>query len=229
MASKQSPTTKDIDSLLKSMLVLSRTVESILEGQAVQKAVREPLSASKVQILRLLGRRTGQTASQLARFLGVSNPAVSQIVDAMARDKLLIRKTATQDRREVNLHLTEKGKRWFRAVRNRQRHLVRNAVRMAGAEDIAKWGRSMEEAASALARSDNAFSLFCAQCGAHADESCVLVDGDAQCLFTSLRVKASRRCTSRCATTAEASAKTSARKSTRKKPTAKKKVGAKSR
>jgi DNA-binding MarR family transcriptional regulator len=183
MASKKMMSTENIDGLLKAMLVLSRTVESVLQEQAVEAAVRQPLSTSKVQILRLLGRNGGQTASQVARFLGVSNPAVSQIVDSMVRDKLILRKTAERDRREVNLYLTQQGRRWFRAVCDKQRHWVRSAIRTKQSREVAAWGKVMEDVAASLAQANNAFTRFCAQCGAHDDGTCVLVNGDARCLF----------------------------------------------
>ena len=107
---KSSGGVKSIDGLLKAMLVFSRTVDHSLETNSVKRAVGVALSSSKVQILRLLGHRGGQTASQLARYLGVSKPAVSQIVDSMVRAKLVTRKPATADRREVHLHLTKKGR-----------------------------------------------------------------------------------------------------------------------
>ena len=193
MATAKRLSTKTVDGLLKAMLVLSRTVDAVLEGEAVEAAVSVPLSASKVQILRLLSRRGGLTASQVARFLGVSNPAVSQIVDSMVRDKLVVRRTGQVDRREVNLQLTEQGKRWSQAVRDRQRHMVRAAVRSLRATDIERWESVLENIAGALGRADSSFSDFCAQCGAHSDGSCVLVDGDASCLFVENGARRRRR------------------------------------
>ncbi|MHC4067107.1 MAG: MarR family winged helix-turn-helix transcriptional regulator [Planctomycetota bacterium] len=91
---------KTIDGLIKSLLVLARTVNHVLETRAVESAVGEQLSPSKVQILRLLGERGRQNSSRVAYFLGVSKPAVSQIIDAMSRDGLVSRETALHDRRE---------------------------------------------------------------------------------------------------------------------------------
>ncbi len=180
-----------IDHLLKAMLVFARTVDHVVEGQAVDAAVESHISGSKVQVLRLLSQRAGQTSSQVARFLGVSKPAVSQIIDAMVRSKTVTRKTAKGDRREVNLFLTDKGKELFKSIRSEQRHFVRNAIRAAGGIDPDKWVEQIHEMSQALAQADNAFKEFCAQCGSHADNTCVLVGGDAECHF--LAPKAERR------------------------------------
>jgi len=177
------PKLDTIDNLLKAMLVFSRTVDNVLESRAVEGAVGQPLSSSKVQILRLLGQRGGQTASRVARYLGVSNPAVSQIIDSMVADKLVIRETGLHDRREVNLRLTERGRQFFHAMRRQQRHLLRNAIRSASSPAVDRWIKTLLDAAGSMAQADQAFERFCLQCGAHADGTCVLVGGDAECVF----------------------------------------------
>lgn len=183
MASKRALSEKTVDGLLKSMLVLARTVEYILEDRAVETAVDGPLSASKVQVLRLLGRRGGQTSTQVAHFLGVSKPAVSQIIDSMVASKLVARKSVKHDRRQVVLQLAERGKAQFRAVRRTQRQLVRGAFRASGNGEADSLADTLETLTKALVASDRAYEKYCLQCGAHADGSCVLVDGDAECVF----------------------------------------------
>lgn len=190
---------KDVDHLLKAMLVLSRTVEHVLESRAVEAAVKKPLSPSKVQILRLLGQRDGQTSTQVARFLGVSKPAVTQIIDSMIRDKLVTRRAGKEDRREVSLQLSQKGRDAFQAIRKAQRHYVRTAMKNGKSREAGRWTTLLQDASKALAQADDAYQHFCAQCGAHEDDTCVLVGGDAECLYlqptrrTAPRRKASRR------------------------------------
>jgi len=183
MPSNTASNVKTVDDLLKAVLVFSRAVDHVLENHAVEAAVDVPLSGSKVQVLRLLGRRGSQTSTQVARFLGVSKPAVSQIVDAMVRDKQVTRQTATTDRREVNLRLTSQGRSLLNAVHREQRHYIRSAVRSAGSTKPKKWMIALQEIINGLTQADSAFNDFCAQCGAHDDGSCVLVGGHAQCGF----------------------------------------------
>ena len=109
MAGKVATKSKDVDRFLKALLVVSRTTQQILESSAVESAVGKSMSSSKVQILRLLGTRGAQMASQVARFLGVSKPAVTQIIDTMVKSKLVSRKVAKASRREVSLTLTANG------------------------------------------------------------------------------------------------------------------------
>jgi DNA-binding MarR family transcriptional regulator len=168
---------KMVDGLLKNLLILSRTVDHVLEDEAVKAAVSERLSESKVHILRLLGTRGSQTSSQIARFLGVSKPAVTQLVDSMVRRKLVVRKTAKHDRREVDLQLTAKGKATFEAVRSEQRQVLKRASKQASAAESNRWVEVLGSITEALAMAGDAFEHFCLQCGAHADGSCVLEAG----------------------------------------------------
>lgn len=172
-----------VDGLIKAMLVLSRTVSHILETRAVETGVHERFSASKVQILRLLGQRGGQTSTQVARFLGVTKPAVTQIIDTMARDRLVVRRPARNDRREVRLELTKKGNQMFQIVRRQQRHYVRTALRQLHGLDPERWAGVASEMSAALAGADSCFKHYCLQCGAHADSTCVLTGGEAECAY----------------------------------------------
>ena len=193
MVPKTPAAVNTVDGLLKALLVLSRTVDHVLETRAVETAVKQPLSASKVQILRLLGEHGGQTSTQVARFLSVTKPAVTQMMDSMMRAKLVTRRIAKADRREVNLQLSKKGRDLYQAVRRTQRHHLRNALRQAPRQYADQWIEMLHELASALAHADQAFLDFCAQCGAHKDSTCVLVGGDAECLYLQQTHKRSRR------------------------------------
>lgn len=175
------------------MLVFSRTVDHVLEIRTVRDAVKASLSPSKVQILRLLGQKASQTSTQIARFLGVSKPAVSQIIDSMVRSKLVTRRPATEDRREVYLRLTKKGRDMFQAIRREQRHCVRSTVRTTSRADLNCWIEALNTMSHAIGMADDAYQQFCAQCGAHTNDTCVLVGGKSKCLFTQYTEKASKR------------------------------------
>lgn len=182
MDSKAPHSVGEVDRLYKALSVLSRTVAQILETRAVEAATG-PLSQSKVQVLRLLAHRGVQTSSQVARFLNVSRPSVTQIIDALVESGLVSRRVAADDRREVVLDLTKRGRQWFQAVRREQRHLLRSALRSAGGGEVDEWITVLEKISGSLVRADRTLTHFCLQCGAHADGSCVLVGGDADCLF----------------------------------------------
>ena len=186
MASKVRLSQETVDGLLKALSVLSRAVDEILESGAANGAPElqiANLSRSKAQMLRLLEQQGGQTATQAARFLGVTKPAVTQLINGMVRSKLVDRSPSRRDRREVRLKLAKGGRNVLQLLRRKQHHLLRNAIRMTTGADPDRWSAVLFEVAGALTRSDRAYERLCLQCGAYADESCILVGGDAECLF----------------------------------------------
>lgn len=178
---------KNVDKLLKSLLVLTRSVDYVLETRVVEAVAGTPLSSSKVQILRLLSQVGGHTASQVGRYLGVSKPAVTQLIDSMVRAKLVSRVSAKTDRREVNLHLTDQGRKLAREIAKQQRHRLRAALRSAGLEASDHWVEVMNSIAANLASAERTFNEYCLQCGAFEDRTCVLVGGHSECALTAPR------------------------------------------
>jgi DNA-binding MarR family transcriptional regulator len=168
--------------LLKSLLVLSRAVDEVLEKRAVEAATGGPLATSKVKVLRLLGEGGSQTSTRVARFLGVTKPAVSQIIDSMAQSRLVVRRRAKEDRREINLELTKLGRTKYQAIRRGQHNLLRSVLRSVkrGPKD---WTGGLQGMAVALTHANDACGDFCLQCVAHPDGSCVLDCGDTECPF----------------------------------------------
>lgn len=193
MAAKKTFSTGQVNRLLKSLLLMTRTVQEILETRAVETSASMPLSASKVQVLRLLDRRSGQTSSQVARFLCVTRPAVSQIIDAMVRSKLVTRRPDGVDRREIRLGLTKRGKDTIRAIRREQQHLVRLALRSAECTKVDAWTEVLERITGATIAAGKTLQDFCLQCGAHDDDTCILVGGDHQCPYHDHQQPSSKR------------------------------------
>jgi len=183
MTSQAAIPVEAIDELFKALSVLSRTVDHILQERAVEEALSEPVSYSKVQVLRLLSQRGGQTSSQIARFLGITRPSVSQITDVLERAGWTTRRAGEQDGRESIHELVDEGRRQFNGVRRQQRHLLRTTLRLADENNAQAWTALLHTIAGFLARSDRAFKHYCLQCGAHADGTCVLVGGDTDCPF----------------------------------------------
>lgn len=183
MASRMSIPADAVDELYKALSVLSRTVARILQDRAVEETLGKSISYSKVQVLRLLSHRGGQTSSQIARFLGIRRPSVSQMTDALERAGWITCRVGEHDGRESIHELSDEGRRQFNLVRRQQRHLLRNTMRLADQRDVHEWTTALHTIAGSLARSDRAFKDYCLQCGAHADNTCVLIGGDADCPF----------------------------------------------
>lgn len=66
--------------------------------------------------LNLVGHAPGLRIDDLASGLGLSHPGTVRLVDRLAADGLLERRSSTSDRRAVELHLTVAGARLRRSV-----------------------------------------------------------------------------------------------------------------
>ncbi len=67
------------------------------------------LSHSQMMSLFYLHRNKNVALKDLANYLGISNPAVSQLIEKLVRSNLVIRIDNPQDRRGKLLELTEDG------------------------------------------------------------------------------------------------------------------------
>ncbi len=101
----------------------------------------------------------------------------------MTHSRLVVRRRAKEDRRELYIELTKQGWAKYQAIRRQQRQVLRSAMQSAahgGSRDLAK---TLQEIAVALARVDGACKEFCLQCRAHPDGTCVLDGRDGDCQF----------------------------------------------
>jgi DNA-binding MarR family transcriptional regulator len=73
------------------------------------------ITVEQFHILRHIHRGTN-SACDLASIIGISRPAISQAVDALAIKGLLTRQQSRSDRRYVTLALTESGSSLLKAI-----------------------------------------------------------------------------------------------------------------
>jgi DNA-binding MarR family transcriptional regulator len=181
---------KTLDPLLKSLLLLGRAIEQVMDTRAVMAAHGSPLSASKVRMLKLIAHSGKQSVGQVARFLGVSDPAASQLAESLVRQKLITRNTDPRDRRTAFLKLTPYGKKLTQTIEQEQRHRLRLAVKSAGLSRSREWGPFLSEMTKCLIEAEQPYDQSCLQCGSHEDQTCVLEGGSAECLY---RIHTARR------------------------------------
>ena len=187
------PSTDVLDVLQKALLVLSRTVDEVLEKQAVRLSKDRRITSTKLQILRLLSVYGTQTSTQIARFLGVTKPAVTQIINAMESSKLVIRQPTKKDHRRVPVKLTKRGANEYRGIHRRQRTILRATLKSAKIGDVKKSAESLMKLSRALVESGSGMDEFCLQCSVHRDGSCVLLRSSKNCEFETRRIAKSSR------------------------------------
>jgi len=68
------------------------------------------ISPTAASVLTRLGHSGPERLTELARTVGVSQPAMTQLVSRMERDGLVARTTAPEDRRAVLVELSDHGR-----------------------------------------------------------------------------------------------------------------------
>jgi DNA-binding MarR family transcriptional regulator len=94
--------------------VAAAILETIpLSMRAIREQVRSGLGANlsvpQFRLLRFVRRNPGTSLSPLAEHLGTTLPAASQLVERLVRAGLVTREQHPEERRRVELRLTEAG------------------------------------------------------------------------------------------------------------------------
>ena len=75
------------------------------------------MTLSRWRTLSVLTASDGRSMGELAAYMVIEQPALSRIVDQMERDKLVVRRLASDDNRVVRVYLTEAGRMMFKQIR----------------------------------------------------------------------------------------------------------------
>lgn len=172
----------EADELLKGLLMLTRSVQRVLEDRVVEVS-SEGLSHSKVTLLRDLDRNGPQSPKDVAKFLNVSRPAVSQIAAEMIEQGLVVRMRSSVDSRRLYLEITAHGSAVVREIELAQRHLIRKAAELSPERSASSWIESVNQLTASIVRADERCGDHCYQCGAYSDGSCILIAGTAECSY----------------------------------------------
>ncbi|MFJ9387959.1 MarR family winged helix-turn-helix transcriptional regulator [Nocardioides sp. NPDC101246] len=107
------------------------------------RLVREVSTAGEVSttgaaVLARLGRLGGQRITDLARAEGVSQPAMTQLVNRLEQDGLVLRTADSADRRGVLVETTDRGREVTSARRTQRAEVLEAALeRLDGADRTA--------------------------------------------------------------------------------------------
>ena len=165
--------------------VFCTTVSEMLE-RALGEASDDQLVLSQVKLLLLIAR-PGQRfkVTDVAQFLGVTNAAASRAIDRLVQRGLIDRTVSKEDRRAVDLSLTEVSEALlerFTEVRNRE------LLRVMGdypEEKLRQATELLDEMAVRLAELETEEQEKCLKCGVHFREGCVMQEVlDRECVVS---------------------------------------------
>ena len=109
-----------------------RILETMAYGRAHHRA------------LHFIARRPGTTVNNLLAVLGVTKQSLNRVLRTLVEDGLVDSRVGKSDKRERNLHLTERGAALERQLSDAQRARMRAAYRAAGPEAVAGFRQVLE-------------------------------------------------------------------------------------
>jgi DNA-binding MarR family transcriptional regulator len=94
--------------------------------------------------IHFIGRNPGGTVNNLLSILGVTKQSLNRVLRTLMEDGLVEARVGREDRRERNLHLTDKGAALERQLSEAQRARMRAAYRAAGPAAVAGFRQVLE-------------------------------------------------------------------------------------
>jgi DNA-binding MarR family transcriptional regulator len=125
------PVKLEVDSILEA------TVYLYTESRRITKEVarRVELTGPQLTVLKVLEGVGDLSLSELSERIRAQNSTVTGIIDRMEREGLVVRARSTEDRRVVNIRLTEKGATIAREIAVEPMEVFRSALEsLSGAE-----------------------------------------------------------------------------------------------
>jgi DNA-binding MarR family transcriptional regulator len=165
-----------IQEVMGASHVFCSTVSELLE-RSLDESSPQQLALSQVKLMLLISQPGQQLkVTDVADFLGVTNAAASRAIDRLVQRGLLDRTVSKEDRRAVDLALTEEGKALlaeFKRVRDRE---LLGVLGDYPEDKLRQATELLDELSVRLARLESDPEERCLRCGVHFRSGCVMRD-----------------------------------------------------
>jgi DNA-binding MarR family transcriptional regulator len=124
-----------LDEISESALLLFPLLKRLLKGDPNDPA-RAPFRNQSYFILRMLERRGPLPMSVIAKRLTIAKQNMTTLIDKLTQDGLVERRNDINDRRIINIILTERGIDFLKESRLALRKIIKKNLSELGDEDI---------------------------------------------------------------------------------------------
>jgi DNA-binding MarR family transcriptional regulator len=147
----------DIRLLREAMRKLQRS----LSWQWKSDAACCGITAAQCHALLEVGKSTEITLSDLSSILGLDNSTLSRTVDGMVKAGLVERQSSSEDRRYLNIFLTDRGKTVYDQINCSFDHFYREIIDSIPEEKQLQVIESIDLLAKAIAEADTDSTACC--------------------------------------------------------------------
>ena len=134
------------------------------------------ITVSQLECLKYLQRHGACSAAELAEGLHMSPPAITKLVDRLVRKGLVMRRDRPDDRRSVEISLTEAGQQAVEAIRRRRTQVFEMILSRMTPEEQEMLERSLRAFVAAGLNDPGVVEALCLRCGDESTPECPLID-----------------------------------------------------
>ncbi len=116
----------DGDPVIDAVLLASRALVAVAARSLAD--VGEEVTLAQYRTLVVLASQGPQSLAGLADAVGVTPATATRMCDRLVKKKLVVRKTELEDRRQVRVAMTVRGRKLVRSVSERRRREIRNIL-----------------------------------------------------------------------------------------------------
>ncbi len=163
---------REIEDFLGSAHVFASAITDIIEQRLLERVAEGQVTASQVNVLKLVAMTDAYTLGDVASFLRVSNAAASKSVDRLVRRNLLRRTEDQKDRRVMHLHLTRASRRLLTAYENARQHKLRSIFVQFPQEELRRASELLDRLSADIVDHTSNAEELCLKCGIYFRERC---------------------------------------------------------
>jgi DNA-binding MarR family transcriptional regulator len=158
---------------LGSAQVFTSTVNDLMAGQLKEVSTSD-VTYSQLKLLKMVAATGGYSVSSLAQFMGVSTAAASRAVDRLVRRGLIDRAEASDDRRAVQLSLTDAGCELLSRYDKAANAALKRVFASLSQDEMQQASDLLDRLSIGLVEQANDADEVCFRCGIHFRERCLL-------------------------------------------------------
>lgn len=163
-----------IRQVLGASHIFCSTVTELME-RTLDEVSPSRLALSQFRLLLLIDRPAKSfMVSDVAEIMGVTAAAASRSTDRLVQRGLIKREVSPDDRRAVQLSLTEEGEEFLNRVREVSDRYLGEALGDYDDERLEELSSLLDELSVRLLNRDTARAEKCLRCGVHFREGCIM-------------------------------------------------------
>jgi DNA-binding MarR family transcriptional regulator len=181
-----------LNDFVGSAQIFTSAVNDLMEEQ-LRSVADGGVTFSQLRLLKMVSLTGDYSVSHVAQFLGVSAAAASRAVDRLVRRGFVNRTPAEDDRRAVQLSLTEAGADLLWKYDRAANRALAQVFGELEADQLRQVGQLLDRLSVNIVDRANGRDEVCLRCGIHFRDRCLLRQRRSRSCFFNLREPAAGR------------------------------------